>query len=190
MNKTMNKIVQKSPWEVPGSLYESISTEMAVYYYQQSEKRLAEVIGISNKIHERSYTLLGILLVILPIIVALSFKSDLFVVRLVSLLMVLLYAGVSIGLFNVMRPKNTKTIASEPRFAIDEQVYDYIKKKNKVTSVGLKEITLFEVEENQKCITYMHEQNEKLARSYALLLRSVYASVVVQLLVAAISFVL
>lgn len=190
MSKIVNETVQNGPWEVPGSLYESISTEMAVYYYQQSEKRMAEVISVSNKIHERSYTLLGLLLVILPIIVALSFKSDLLVVRLVSLLMVLLYAGISIGLFNIMRPKNTKTITSDPRYSINEKVHDYIKKKNKVTSVGLKEITLYEVEKNQKCITSMHEQNEKLASKYDLLLRSVYASIVVQLLVAAISFVL
>ena len=190
MYKSGQKNDQKSIWEVPGSLYESISTEMAVYYFQQSEKRMAEVISMMNKIHERSYTLLGIILVIIPIVVALSFKTDLLMIKLASIVLVLFYGLLSIGLFSVMRPKVSKTLTSDPRYVINDQVYEYIKTKYKVASVGLKEITLYEVEANQDNIAIMHSQNEKLAKKYGLLLRSVFVTVIIQLIIAAVAFAL
>jgi hypothetical protein len=143
--------------------WETINKDAYKFCFEQSEKRLKEILDDGEKITIRTYTLIGIIIPLLSVTLGVFFKSiggrkEFSSIEIVCIASTLILGGCVFYLSKLIRARKIWYSGTQPMDIVQSQ---YLEKKDWTDEEGLKYLYLSEMEMIQDKITNNKNENEK-----------------------------
>jgi hypothetical protein len=169
------------PWSVPSHLIPKITPETVDFYIREAEQLLEEENGISNRITDRAYTILSILIAVFSALIAFLFSTDFTCKQTVmSIIALITLFTVLPILIYLIAPRTYFPSGCEPkRFVTEDWINDTLKQHHQINALNINKIGLL-----QTRITKTLQSNRYRLLSFRIVLIILFVAFLIEALAA------
>lgn len=156
-------------WVIDNESWELLDKDTADFCFQEGEKLLSSISNIGDKITQRCYALISILISICPLLVGavVFINSELRCAKSLLSLFVLICIAAICMLFKLVLPRNVNIAGREPRDLVNRDVLIFYNNSKDIK----RNILILELERLQSKIDFIKKSNEQRTVNFEIILK-------------------
>lgn len=172
----MKTVVTQEHWIIPEEYRKQLhDTKLIEFYYQEAQERLRYEVGLSKSLSQKVFSMLGILITAVTVIITFTINSaDVVTQRYLMYLLLFYMILMAIG-FVFLLPKTTRVNGRNPKNAFRKEIFGFLKSKKE--EICYNSILLYYVEATASDIDTQVIRNKKASKIY----RSIVVAIIVSI---------
>jgi type III secretory pathway lipoprotein EscJ len=183
----MKTVVKQEHWVIPEEYRNQLTdTKLIEFYYQEAQERLRYEVELSKSLSKTVFSMLGILITAVTIIITFTINSaDVVTSRYLMFLLLFYMILIAVG-FAFLLPKVTRVNGRNPKNVFRKEIFDFLKSKKE--EICYNSILLYYVEATANDIDTQVIRNKKASKIYTGIVVAIIVSIAVSMTVFALRY--